>query len=690
MLFGRAVTANLFSILGVSPILGRTFTEVEDQAGTPLVVISYALWQRRFGGDPGLLGRSIAMNGQSTTVIGIMPQAFTLPGRVLDFWMPSGFKPAELARRGSHYLNVIARLKPGVSVEQAQLEMTGIARRLARQYPENRKIGAVVVPVKDQIVGNTRTALYVLLGAAGCVLLIACANLANLLLAKASGRRREMAVRAAMGAGRGRLIRQLITESVLLSLAGGALGIALANWGTLALKQLIPQAMPVTPSLNATVLLFAIGMTLTTGVAFGLAPALRLSRLDLNDVLKQGGRAGLGGRTTLLRDALVVCEVALALMLLIGAGLLVQTLVRLRAVDPGFQTENLLTMQTVLPRPKYADGGKRQAYFDAVLDRIRQLPGVRGAAFVSDLPYTTTGDTSGFRVEGRITEDQQDCLLREGTRDYLETLGVHLIEGRLFSGDDRSGSLGVAIVNETFAKYVWAGQSALGKRIQVDETGPKGRWYSVVGVVRDVRERGLKVDLKPGVYMLIDQVPEMWAVPNSLVIRTAANPTSLVSGARQAVWSVDREQPVNNISTMDEIIDKEVASHRQEMTLLSAFAVLALVLSSLGIYGVLSYLVSQRTREMGLRMALGARPGELVRMMVIQGTRLAAIGLAIGLLAAVWLAKLMASLVYGIGTTDPIIYASMAAVLGIVSAIACVAPALKAARVDPVVALREE
>jgi predicted permease len=375
MVVGRAATANLFSILGVKPFMGRTFTEEEDRAGVPVVVITYELWNRRFGSDPNLVGKGILMNGQSTTVLGIMPQGFTLPGRGRDYWVPSGLTPQDLARRGSHFLNVFARLRPGVTVEQAQVEMSAIARNLEKQYPQNRKIGAVVVPIKDQLVGTTKVALYVLLGAAGCVLLIACANLANLLLAKATGRRREIAVRAAIGAGRGRLVRQLITESIVLSLAGGVLGLALANWGLAVLKQLVPRSITETPSLNSPVLLFALGLSVVTGVVFGLAPALRLSRLDLHDVLKQGGRGGLGGRATLLRDALVVAEVALAMVLLVGAGLLIQTLVRLRAVAPGFNTEKLLTMQTVLPRPKYEKGVQRQAFFDAVLERVRQMPG---------------------------------------------------------------------------------------------------------------------------------------------------------------------------------------------------------------------------------------------------------------------------------------------------------------------------
>ena len=692
MVFGRAATASLFTVLGVQPQLGRAFTADEDSRRVKVVVLSYALWQRRFGKDPGLVGRSIVMNGQNTTVIGIMPRGFSFPAKTTEFWVPSDLTAQDYAQRGSHYLNVVARLKPGVSVAQAQSEMSAIAKRLGEQYIQNRRIGAVVVPIKEQVVGDTRIALMVLLAAAASVLLIACANLANLLLAKASERKREMAVRAALGAGRRRLIRQMITESLLLSCAGGLLGVVLARWSIIALRQMIPQGMANSTSLtlDGTVLFFAVAISLLTGVGFGAVPALRLSRLDLNDVLKQGGRGGSGGHDRALRGVLVVSEVALALVLLIGAGLLIQTLMKLRSIDPGFRTEKLLTMETVLPRPKYADGAKRQAYYDAVLERVHALPGVRNAAFTSLLPFTQKGNTTSFHIEGQPHEDAQDCLLREGTRDYLATLEVHLLEGRLFGSEDRANSQGVVIVNETFKNYGWPNVSALGKRLQINATGPQAPWYTVVGVVRDVRERGLDTGMKPGVYMLVDQVPNLWGVPSVLAMRTAGDPLGLIGAARQAIWAVDREQPINDIRTMDDILDLEVANRRQQMNLLAGFAMLALVLASLGIYGVLSYLVTQRTREIGVRMALGATPRSVVRMVLREGLTLTGLGLLIGLVGALWLARLMKALVYGIGTADPATFGGTAAILAIVAMVACVIPARTAARVDPVIALREE
>ena len=392
----------------------------------------------------------------------------------------------------------------------------------------------------------------------------------------------------------------------------------------------------------------------------------------------------------MLRNVLVVSEVGRALVLLIGAGLLIQTLVNLRSVDPGFRTEKLLTMETVLPRPKYAEGTKRQTYYEAVLERVNALPGVRKAAFTNLLPFTSKGNTTSFHIEGQTHEDAQDCLLREGTRDYLATLEVHLLEGRLFGSEDRANSPGVVVINETFKNYGWPNRSALGQRLHINSDGPKAPWYTIIGVVQDVRERGLDTGMKLGVYMLVDQVPNLWGVPGVLAIRTAGDPQGLISAARQAIWAVDRDQPINDIRTMDDILDLEVANRRQQMTLLAGFAMLALVLASLGIYGVLSYRVTQRTREIGVRMALGASPGSVVQMVLTQGLKLTALGLAIGLLGAFWLARLMKALVYGIGTADPATFAGTAALLAAVAIVACVIPARMAARVDPVIALREE
>jgi putative ABC transport system permease protein len=466
---GRRVTANLFDILGVKPLLGRTFTEQEDLSGEEVVLIGYGLWQSRYGGDPGIVGRNILLDGVKTTVLGVMRPEFNFPGRLTQFWRPSGFTARDLNNRGSHFLNVIARLKPGVTVARAQTEMNTIARRLARQYPgTNRNVGAVVVALKDQVVGNTGTALIVLLAAAACVLLIACSNVANLLLAKAAGRQREMAIRTALGAARPRLVRQMVTESVLLSLAGGALGLVLARVSMSALISLVPLGLSASSSMDSRLLLFTLAISLFTGFAFGLVPAFQITGTEVGTRLKEGGRGGVGGTGRRLRDVLVVAEVALALILLVSAGLLLRTLRNLHAIDAGFNSENILTMTTRLSTAKYADATKRMNYFDSVLARVRVLPGVDRAGFTSDLPFTARGGTNGFTIEGRPfgPGEHPDALYREMTTDYLQTMRVRLLEGRFFSSEDRANSLPVVIINETFKKQNWPNESPLGKRIE--------------------------------------------------------------------------------------------------------------------------------------------------------------------------------------------------------------------------------
>jgi putative ABC transport system permease protein len=690
---GRGVTANLFDVLGVKPLLGRTFTDEEDRRGENLVLIGYGLWQSRYGRDPGILGRTILMDGIPNTVIGVMPPDFNFPGRQVRFWNPAHFSPRDWNNRGSHFLNVVARLKPGVTLARAQADMTTIARRLEQQYPNsNKHVGAVVVAFRDQMVGNTGTALIVLLVAAGCVLLIACANVANLLLAKAAGREREMAVRTALGAGRGRLISQMVTESLLLAFAGGALGLLLARVSLRVLTTLIPSGFSVADalSLNGRLLAFNLAVSLVTGIVFGLVPALQATGAGIAEKLKEGGRAGVGGRSRLFRDALVVGEVALAMVLLVSAGLLIGTLRNLRAIDPGFNPDKILTLTTRLPSPKYADATKRMNYFNAVLEKVRALPGVVGAGFTSNLPYTARGNTNGFKVEGiRFgAGDNTDALFREMTNDYLQTMRVQLLEGRFFGNQDRANSLPVVIINETFKKRFWPNESALGKRIQTQNDDSP--WQTIVGVIRDVRERGLEVDMKLATYLPVEQVPNGWNIPSQLAIRTSMDPTAIAKAAREAVWAVDRDQPISDVRTMDDIVDLEVGDHTRRTTLLGSFATLALILASLGIYGVLSYAVSQRTREIGLRMALGASPTAVTRMVVGQGLTLTAVGLVIGIAGALAVTRSMTKLLVGVSAADPVIFASVGALLTLVALAACYIPAARASRVDPIIALREE
>ena len=694
LVLGAAATPNMLDVLGVKPLLGRGFTEEEDRRGESVVLLSYGLWQSRYGGDSGIIGRSILMDGAKTTVIGVMPAGFALPQRRNQFIIPTHFTPQNLNNRGSHFLNVIARLKPGITVSRAQSDMTAIARRLSEQYPaSNKQVGATVIQVKDQIVGNTGTALFVLLAAAGCVLLIACANVANLLLAKATAREREMAIRTALGAARSTLIRQMVTESVLLAAAGGLFGLLLASVSMRLLVALVPTGLPGTAvlSMDGRLLGFTLAVSLITGIVFGLAPALQTTRLAVSDKLKEGGRANVGGASRRFRDILVVGEVALAMTLLVSAGLLLQTLRNLRAIDAGFSPERILTMTTRLPFPKYQDPIKRINYFNTVLDGVRRMPGVESAAFTSNLPYTARGNTNGFRVEGRTfaVGTNPDALYREVTNDYLQTMHARLIEGRFFGSDDRANSLPVVIINETFKKQYWPNESALGKRI--DTSGNDGKpWQTIVGVVADIRERGLEEDLKPGVYLPVVQVPDGWNVPSQLAVRTAMDPVTIAKAVRETIWAVDRDQPISDVRTMEDIVDLEVADHKQQSTLLGAFAALALVLASLGIYGVLSYAVTQRTREIGVRMALGASTGDVTRMVVGQGILLTVLGIAIGTVVALLATRSMTKLLVGVAPADPAIYVGVAAVLGSVALLACYIPAARASHVDPMVALREE
>jgi putative ABC transport system permease protein len=685
----QRVTPNLFRILGVPALAGRTLTGDDDRAGENVVVLSYRLWRRRYGGDLGLIGRSILINDEKYKVVGVMPKGFYFPNRQVEFWTPARFTPEDLARRGSHYLTVVARLKPGVSFARAQSDMSAIAKRLQREYPEtNKGIGAVVLPLRDELAGNYRTGLIALLAGAACVLLIACANVANLLLARATGRQREIALRASLGADRRRLVRQLVTESVLLSAIGGGLGVALARAGLKLLARIVPERMDATVAIDTQALVFTAVVAFATGILFGLFPALHASRVDLIEALKQGGRSSAGGRSGAFRDALVIVEVAVAIVLLAGAGLMMQTLLNMRSVDLGFQVDHLLTMRSRPPFPRHQDPVKRQRFYDAVLARIRALPGVKDAAYASTLPFQSIGNTSGFQIEGkeRLPNQAYDALYRVGTKDYLRTLGARLLEGRFFASEDRSDSLPVAIVNETMRRDFFDGESPIGRRIEISG----GSKYTIVGVVAEIRERGIDLGLKPAVYLPVEQNPKAWAVPSEVLVRVDGDPLSVANAVRQAIWDEDRDMPVTGIQTMRDLIDDDFAGREQQMRLLAAFAALALTLAALGIYGVLSFAVTQRHREIGVRVALGATSHDVVRMVAGRGVALTAAGLVIGICSALAATRAMQSMLYGVAAADPRIYAAVAVVVLAVALAASMVPARRAAAVDPVIALRDE
>jgi putative ABC transport system permease protein len=690
---GRLVTANFFDVLGVRPLLGRAFTADEDRQGAPVVLISYGLWQRRYAGDPAIVNRTMRINGLSVTVIGVMPRDFAFRDREVAFWSPIHFTPSDLQNHGSHYLNVVARLKPGIPIERAREEMAAIAKRIEQQHPnDNRNVGTVVVPIREDMLGDTRLAVLVLMGAAGCVLLIACANLANLLLARAVARQREIAVRAALGAGRGRLIRQMVTEGVLLSLIGGVLGLAVARVGMAFLSKLMPAAFALADqALDTRLLLFTFAVSLLTGLLFSIVPALQASRASLNDALRQGGRGGIGGRRATTRDALVVLEVAAALVLLVGAGLMLKTLARLRAIDIGFRSDHLLTLRTTLPRNRYADPAKRLAFFQRVMEGVRALPGVETASYNNLLPFLSIGNTQGYTIDGITLQPgtESDALLRVGDPDYLKCLGVRLIEGRLPDARDGATAPRVIVINETFAKRYWPKATALGHRIRMHEGGVP-IWRTVIGVVQDVRERGYELAMKPGVYIPYTQYVDTWAQPEMWIVRTKGDPAALAGAVRRVIAEVDPEQPVAAVRTFDEILDRNVADRARQMTLLGAFAGLALLLASIGLYGVLSYAVTQRSREIGLRMALGASARGVVGIVVGRGLALAGAGLLIGLGTAAAATRAMKTMLYGVDAIDPATFAAVSGLLLAISALACWVPAWRASRVEPIVVLRDE
>ena len=690
------VSADLFELLRARPTLGRTFLPEEDQyGGHRVVILSHALWQRRFGADSEILGKTLTLNDQSYVVVGVMPPDFSFPSTTTEMWTPIAFSPGERGTRDTNYISVIARLKPGVTLEQARSEMEALARRQQELYPEsNTGVGVKVISYKEQVVGNTRPVLLVLLGAVGFVLLIACANVASLLLARAAARRKEMAVRSALGASRLRVIRQLLTESVLLSILGGGLGLLLAHWGLNLLVALQPANIPrlTELSIDRGVLLFVSALSLLTGVAFGLAPAMQASKLDLNEALKEGGTgAGGGGGRQRLRSLLAVSEIALSLVLLIGAGLMIKSFWRLMQVDPGFNPENALTMVVSLPTTRYAEAERQVAFFQQAVERVGNLPGVVAAGVTTDIPLFG-GNSTGFDIEGRqpYAPGQRPMVeYRSVSPGYFRAMGIPLLRGRTFSEQDSGDAPGVVIINEALARRYFPDGDPIGKRLGFSRPTD---WREIVGVARDTRNYGLDEEVKPEAYMPYTQsAPGYLAGSISgmiLVARTASDSQIMAASIKREVQGLDRNQPVYNIKTMEQYLAESVAQRRFNMLLLAAFAGVAVLLAVVGLYGVMSYIVSQRTHEIGLRMALGAQARDILGMAVRQGLLLIIIGIGVGLAGALALTRVMSGLLYGVGTTDPATFAAIVLLLVVVSLIACYIPARRATRIDPLIALR--
>jgi putative ABC transport system permease protein len=693
---GQRVSANLFSLLGVEPQLGRAFLSEEDRPGANHVVImSHGLWQRRFGADPAIIGKPINLNGKTFTVVGVMPRGFQFPTRADQLWIPIAFDTKEAEQRGNHYLEVIARLKPGITLQRAQVEMTTIAGRLEQQYPKtNTSIGAVVTPLHEHVVGDIKPALLILLGAVAFVLLIACANVANLLLARAAVRQKEIALRLAIGASRSRLIRQFLTESVLLSVFAGAVGLFFSFAGLDLLKRFIPPNIShaEAATIDAKVLIFTIFVSLVTGLIFGLAPATQAANFNLNDSLKEGSRdpgAGSGGNR--IRGLLVISEVAVSFVLLIGAGLLINSFVRLRSVDPGFRPEKLLTMKIVLPEVRYGDPATRSAFYTELIRRVETVPGVKSAAVATSVPLTDTGNSIGISIEGRPDPGPDHVpivITRIVSPRYFETMGIPLLKGRVFTERERAESTGVVIVSEITAHRLWPGEDPIGKRIAGWSTDPQRKWVQIIGVVKDVRQYELAADPKLQMYLPYEQAH--FFEPRALIVRTDVDPMSLAMTVRRTVWEIDKDQPVSDISSMGEVVSQSVARQRFSMLLLGIFAGLALLLAAVGIYGVMTYSVAQRTREIGIRIALGAQRSDVLKMTVGQGLRLVFTGVAIGLAAAFVLTRVMSTLLFGVTPTDALTFFSVSIVLVSVAVLASYIPAVRATRVDPMFALRYE
>ena len=695
---GELVTANVFSILGVAPALGRTFLPDEDQPGREqVVVLSDALWQRRFNRDPSIVNRNITLNGESFTVAGVMPRGFFFPARETELWIPWAMEPEQASGRGDHYLRLVARLKPGTTLEQANADVESIAQRLSAEYPRtNEGLGFVVHSLHQDYVGNLRLPILVLFAAVGLVLLIACANVANLLLAQATTRRREIAVRMALGARRWTIVRQLLIESLLLAAAGGLLGVLGAFWGVQGLSRLLPENLSKLQDVNidARVLLFTLAVSALTAIVFGGVPALLAARARLGETLSDVARDAAGGSSGRhVRRVLVVSEVALAVVLLVSAGLLIRSFQLLRQVDTGFTTDNVLTMHMVLPMPKYAKPEARRGFYDEVLRRIEDLPGVESAGVITFLPLSFNGMNFSFSVEGQPPPPDMKlpfALYRAVSPDYFRAMGITLQRGRFFEAHDTADSQPVTLVSRRLAAQYWPGEDPIGKRIKIGPLDSPNAWLTVVGVAGDVRQAGLYGDPRMDLYVPYAQERRGFVAPRDLVVRTKGDAVAMLGAVRQAIWAVDKDQPVSNVRTMDQVFAAAISTERFQALMLGLFAALALVLACVGLYGVISYSVAQRTHEIGVRVALGAQPVDVLRLVIRQGMMLTFAGLVIGIAAGLAATRVLSDMLYGVTTTDPLTFAGVPAFLLLVAFVACYIPARRATRIDPLVALRYE
>ncbi|HEY6186742.1 MAG TPA: ABC transporter permease [Pyrinomonadaceae bacterium] len=691
------VSTEFFTVLGVRPALGRFFLQEEEQQGKHrVVVLSHATWQGRFNSDPNIVGQTLTLNGSSYTIVGVAPKEFEHPrpnpATEPEMWRPLALQ-LEAVERNNHWLHAIARLKPNVTTAQAQAEMNLINAQLEQQYPDsNAGRGIRLSSLHEAMVGNVRSALGVLLGAVGFVLLIACANVANLLLARASVRQREMAIRAALGASRWRVVRQLLTESLLLALMGGVVGLLLALWTTDLLLKLGANEIPRLSEirLDGWMLGFTALVTFVTGIIFGLVPAITSSKTDLNVSLKEGGRSDISQGRQNFRRLLVVSEVALSLVLLVGAGLMMKSFWRLQHVELGFNPENLLTMNIALPQTRYPDKSQAALFQEQLLERINALPGVTSAASVSILPLSGGNSCDGVMIEGRPPANPSDvpCVeVRDSSPDYFRTMGIPLIRGRGFDEHDRMDAPAVVVVNESFARRLFPGEDPIGKRIDHSAPGVTPVWREIVGVVGDIRHFGLDTEPRPEFYEPQMQAPG-WGT--ALVVRSDSDPASLAAAIRGQLHAMDKDLPIYNLKSMRELVSESVAEPRFRTLLLATFAAVALLLSATGLYGVMNYWVTQRTREIGVRMALGAQGGDVLRMVVGQGMALAGAGVAVGLIASYGLTRVINSLLFGVTATDPLTFTVVPLLLCAVAFVASYIPARRATRVDPMVALRYE
>ena len=695
---GSVVSASIFKLVDARPALGRLFTQEEEEWGKDkVVVLGHGLWQRRFGSDPRIVGRQLKLNGQAYEVVGVMPPKFSFPPNGGELWTPMSFTAEDAKVRGNHFLRVMGRLAPGVSTEQAGAELAGVARQLEGQYPDTnagRNFG--VESIIANFTRGPRPGLTVLLGAVGFVLLLACANVANLILVRAAARQKEIAIRLAMGASRARLVRQLLTESVVLALGGGALGVLLAVWGVALTSAAIPQSLAKylpgweNMGINPRALLFTLGVSVLTGLLFGLAPALQATRTNCNEALKDGGRTSATHTHNRLRSLLVVSEITLSLILLIGAGLMIRSFMQLLRVDPGYDPSNVVVMNLALGGDKYEEPQPRVDFYQQLMRRIAGVPGVVRAGAVNQLPLSRSNSSSAFTIEGRppLPKGQEtDADWRPVTPGYLETMNIPLRRGRLLSErDDRRDAPRAVLINEALAERHFPGEDPLGRRLDFGDAQKEGYW-EIVGIVGNIKHSSLDDPAYAEAYVAHAKSP--WR-GMAVVVRTTNDPVQIVSAVQTELLAIDRDQPAFDVRTMDRVVSESLAPQRVTMVMMGIFAVIALLLAAVGVYAVMSYAVTQRTHEIGVRLALGAQPADILRMVVRQGMALAGAGLALGLVASYFLTQGMSKVLYGVSASDPVTFAGISALLAVVAFAANYLPARRATKVDPMQALRYE